>query len=375
MGTETSKIGTAQGFPMAGWGHPLQPRGSQAERPDALRLLRQTVGNQALLRLDSSVRAAPLSLGRAGPKQTPSSPPPPSPLTAAVRIDQHKKLVRDAVERLATLAGPGTFGPAMVPVFRALVDKLTYRLGSTDHLGESLEVHLPGRKESFYLRLVLDDKPNPWEMGYFLVKGNHGSIALNLTPPSGGAGTPPLAEQSVDEVASLLHHEALHMFRYWWLLPGAQLRFSDAQRTVLDLNAAEQLRPILEQNLQTILRDLNTSRRRRAQLPPEVLKRKASKFAESLAEEAIVRGETSFMAALGLHREQRLNGLGDPGSEMGIWGKIDNVSRYLFESGSMLKPEDRQKLSEQGRKALDTVEHVLTDIERWHRRMRWGGRE
>ncbi|MEB3335236.1 MAG: hypothetical protein VKP70_09645, partial [Cyanobacteriota bacterium] len=99
---------------------------------------------------------------------------------------------------------------------------------------------------------------------------------------------------------------ALHMFRYWWSLPGAQLRFSDAQRTVLDLNAAEQLRPILEQNLQTILRDLNTSRRRRAKLPPKVFKSKASMFAESLAEEAIVCGETSFMAALGLHREQSL---------------------------------------------------------------------
>lgn len=300
-------------------------------------------------------------------------PPPPSRITAAAQIGQHVGLVRRAVERLAVLAGPGTFGPAIVPVLRPLVDGLTYRLGSTEYFGASLEIGIPGRVDPFRLRLVLDDKPDPWERGYFRAEGNRGSIALNLNAPTGEAGAQPLARRSVDEVAALLHHEAIHMFRYWRSLPGARLPFSGGHQAAMGLVAVRGILPGLEANLRTILREVNPARLARgAAAVPEA---RAADFAEFLAEEAMVRGETSYMATLGRQREQMRAGSSVITGALSVLERGGGVIRYLFGSGSLLDQVDERALGDEGRRVLAAAGRALEEIERLHHRTRWGARE
>jgi hypothetical protein len=102
---------------------------------------------------------------------------------------------------------------------------------------------------------------------------------------------------------------------------------------------------------------------------------RAATFAEHLAEEAVVRGETSFMATLGDQREQMRAGSRVLGGAMGVTGRIGTVSRYIFETGSFLDPQDRRVLSDQGLRALAAVDRALADIEETHHRFRWGARD
>ncbi len=290
--------------------------------------------------------------------------------------------INRALDRLARLAGSGTFAPWIVPVLRRLASSLTYRdRNGNDHNGSELEVGLRGRGRPFRLRLVIDDEPNPHQRGYFSPDGNRGRIGLNMQAlrRSGAHTTAGDNLMALDEaqLAEILYHEAIHMFRYWQVhLRGARLPFSRSERATLSLALFRGPRgeiAIIQRNLTTVIAEVNRARQavRGAQKLPA---NAARTFAESLAEEAMIRGESRYMTFLSRRREQQARG-----HQMGLMAEAgrsfgEQAADYLFESGEMLNTRDRAALTGDGREAVTRIRRLLGEIAHHHLRARWGVR-
>lgn len=293
-----------------------------------------------------------------------------------------------ALDRLERYAGAGTFAPWIVPVLRRLASNLTYRdQNGQSHGGTELEVGFQGRRQPFFLRLVVDDQLQPHSQGYFEPDGNRGRIGLNRRPPSHGGSAAPgtratgqstLMVMSEEDLAQLLYHESIHMFRYWLRHIGAgHLPFSSTERRILSMASFQRPTaevPRIEQNLRTLISDVNRARAAVGAAP--VATTVARGYAESLGEEALVRGETLYMQRLSGRREARAQGRAiemgleeDAGRSFG-----EEAADYLFESGNMLTRQDRTALNREGQVAFDRIRRLLGEIAHLHVRNRWGAR-
>jgi len=297
------------------------------------------------------------------------------------------------LERLATTEHR-TFARWMAPLLRQLSGQITYRdSGGTDHDGGSLDIGFRGSRQRFDLRLVLDDQPNPIEKGYFQPTADYaGRIALNIRPQrriteSGGLGTQPqtgtgLVSQSVDDIASTLYHEALHLFFYWMRTVGAQhLPFSEQERSRLTVSRRQSTVrhraeiDLVARNVGTLISDVNRARRAGASPRSVVPAGNAGPFAERLAEEAVIRGETLFM------EQRRTRRRAIEGSRFGTSPvtlpeavareRGESAAGYLFVFDDMLTRADRAGLSRSGQEAYARIRRLLGEITYRHARMLW----
>lgn len=275
--------------------------------------------------------------------------------------------IRGAVEQLRNLAEPGTFVPWMVPLLGRLMNSLTYRDSSgTDYDGTALDIGFPGTRRRFVLRLVLDDQTNPRQDGYFEPNGNAGRIGLNLQHG--------LVERSKEDLATLLHHEAIHLFSYWFQSEdiGASRLPSVTRlaRTAMNLSAYQWAIDSITRHLRTIVVQINTSRSQANRVDLSLTRA----FARNLVEEAMVRGETTFMELMAARREtggEAIMGL----SESETRNSGEDAASYLFDSGLMLSPSDRARLDGEAARAFRVISAILGEVCYRHAWFRWGPRE
>ena len=291
----------------------------------------------------------------------------------SLNIDEFEGKVRRAIAYLANVGSTAeetTFVFYSVPILSQLA---AGGFGYIDrnrrpYHGLILDFSFPAGR--FSLSLVLDDTPPPEnrevERGYFRPDGNTGTIGLRLQSE--------LARQSVEEIASVLYHETIHLYSHllrsglWFSSTRTGRTLQPAVRAGVSLRSYRNQTRRVERQINSFIPLINRARQSRG--AANVTAAQVSEFAQGLVEEAMVRAETFYFSAV------RSTGPGTRGMEheMTITGGGSYLNSYLFQMGDMLTPDDATAISRDStaQSALRVIQAILDGVYSDHFRERWG---
>lgn len=286
-------------------------------------------------------------------------------------LERLERKIGRAIRQLRRLADERTFVFWSVPILSRLADRIGYRDDAGGmHGGQAVEISFPGRRRPFRLRLTLDDRASPATDGAFGVGPgpNAGQIELFLRRG--------LLDATDSDLASLLYHETIHLFSYWFREIGAAHLPSRpaGQRARIDLTLYRDDMALIRPHIETILGDVNRRRAASDTVPPS----RAADFARVLVEEAMVRGETMFMELAAMRRRaiHAARATGSPAipglSESGAMQRGQGAASYLFET-DMLRRSDRRSMGESAQRAFQRISIILGGVTYEHVQFRWGG--
>ena len=285
----------------------------------------------------------------------------------SLNIDDFERRVRQAIAHLANVrsgAEESTFVFYSVPILSQIaVSGFGYiDRNRRSYPGSILDFTFA--KGRFSLQLVLDDTPPPAggdiERGHFRPSGSSGAIVLRLQSD--------LATASVEEIASTLYHETVHLYSHllrsglWFSSSLTGRELAGGVRSGLTLGAYTSEISHVERRLNSFMPAINSARQSRGAV--RVTAAQIGAFARDLVEEAVVRAETFYFT------QARATGPGRRGREheVTVTGGGSFLSTYLFRFGDMLTPDDATAIARDSdaQRALRFIETVQQF------RLRWG---